>query len=127
MKPVYIVLIVIAALIVAAAVVVYVLYKRGPRGKKLIMESRRRINLSVQAVEPLKLLFADNADAVKELEKLQDELRYLTPSPSAEVKKIDENIFKLLRVARDEKTSSIAFINNIKMELADRLMYTKEL
>ena len=123
----YIIAFSVIAVIVAIVLIVVLKKRKKPVTQKdIILRSREIINKCVQAVEPLKVMCANDFNNLKRLDALQDILRFLTPSVKDEVMDIDEKILNLANSARCSGKVDDNYFYETDMLLADRKQFTKE-
>ncbi len=110
-------------------------FRKKLSNKEKILKSREDTNKNTQTIEILLVMAEDNEAMRQELLKLQDTLKYLTPSSADEVKKIDEKISHNLddlkiELSKGDKEKALAkaesTIKDIKLLLAQRKVYTNK-
>lgn len=140
MDPIYIVLICVAVVVIVGIVLFILLRKKKPEvsGKsrtELLQESRNRVAVNQQSVEVLYVLAEGKQDNIAEFQKIQEKLKYLTPSAEESVKEIDEKIHADLEEcksvledqtdeAQDEKLKNL--IRTINADIALRAPLTNK-
>ncbi len=121
---------VVLLLAVSASVIFILLKKKRKVGAnsdrdERILESRERIFLNERTVGVL-LALTHVPNEIEELKALQDKIKYLTPSTSEEVKKIDEQILSALNGIKEELSAGkpLSGTEGIRTALAERELYT---
>lgn len=128
----------VCAVVVIGIVTAIILLRRKskiPTEKDLLLESKQRIAVNTQIIEEL-LVQAENIDELKtHLCDIQEKLRYLTPSTSADVAKIDQDIrLELTSVNKNMGTYgdcatvmeeiAVKQLKNVKLLIARRSTFT---
>ena len=136
MGPEIIAIICVAVAVVLLAILIFVfLHKKNKKGteSEQILENRQTVATNAQTVEILLVLAKGKENTVKELLKLQDELRYLTPSTDEKVKQIDEKIanelgdckIELSKKHEENEDGKLAMhLENIRLKIAERSVLT---
>ena len=136
MGPEIIAVICAAVAVVLLAILIFAfLHKKNKKGteSEQILENRQTVATNAQTVEILLVLAKGKESTVKELLKLQDELRYLTPSSDEKVKQIDEKIanelgdckIELSKKREEGEDEKLAMhLDNIRLKIAERSVLT---
>ena len=106
--------------------------KRRKMGEKT-QDDRELISHNERAIESLIVLAKDDEELVQELKKLQEKIKYLTPSDNSKVADCDKKIKNLIEDMRivlvkadkkgDEETlpaKAASILQQIKLTIADR-------
>lgn len=132
MDPKYIILICVAAAVVLLLLLLLILIakKRSVRTEsELLSLSRELIASNASKVEVLLVLAEGDAELCEKLKKLQDELRYLSPSRNEKVKTVDEKISGVLgdlKIALNKKKEDgDKRIEEIRVLIAERSVYER--
>ncbi len=108
-------------------------FKKKKTDRDLLLESRTAVSDNAQTIEVL-LVLAKGKDAlIKELQDLQEKLKYLSPSTEDKVKDIDKKIKNLLGDIKielnkhregDDVGKTMRILEEIQVNVAERSLYT---
>lgn len=129
MKFTYIIWIGLIVILLIGFLLFFFFRKKAKTEKELLTESRNQISLNAQTINILLVSTQGNDSLTISLQKLQDDLRYLTPSVDVKVKQIDVKIKNVLddfriylaKGANEDK----GFIKEIELLLAERSTLTQ--
>lgn len=128
----------VVAVLVIALILVLLLRKKGGKNteKDILLESKDIIGFNAQSVNALIVLAGSDPETEHALKMLQDKLRYLTPSTNEKVYAIDEKIKAELGDCKIELSKKRGesdadklqtHLENIRLKIAERSMYTDRL
>lgn len=124
---------IIVIVLVIIGLVIFLLLKR----KKIVdatstdteklLENKKLISSNTLKLESL--IFLASGEEKLQLENLQKEMKYLSPSSNEKVKEIDMEIDTILTNAKNNLVEDImdySFIKKVEILIRDRLVYTKK-